>query len=495
MKRSNPLSSSISTQGHPEARKPYQIDPGGSAVIQPPHCPIPMLILFRPILVGALLIATHLGVPGGAIAEYSSAMTPAQPHVTPGAPEELGNWRLDSAIGLPGDLDPNSAPVKQPELSDGSAGLPDPGLPRTPTYVPAPTPPTDPSAPPTVAVASSTVKKYEVEENHHVRHFVDRFQTGYRRAVIEKWLTRSGQYLPMILDVFRQKGLPDELVFTAMIESGFNPVAVSRAGAKGLWQFMAPTARRYGLRIDDWLDERLDPEKSTMAAARHLLDLYAVFGSWNLVQAAYNAGEMRVLQAIRAMGTSDFWTLRSGQVLPDETKNFIPAIQAATLIAREPERYGFVFTPAEPLSYEVVMAPRGTSLTRLAARSDIPIDVFERLNPELKLKQTPPDGPYPLKVPVGVPKLVRAALEREAPRHATPSLRAPDVRLGKATQPPTVHVVKPRETVVVIAKRYGVSVADLSRWNDLDATARIRPGDRLRVTAISRREEGQGGFR
>ena len=267
-----------------------------------------------------------------------------------------------------------------------------------------------------------------------MRQFVDQFQTGYRRAVVEKWLTRLGEYLPMILDVFRQKGLPDELVFTAMIESGFNPVAVSRAGAKGLWQFMAPTARRYGLRIDEWLDERLDPEKSTMAAARHLLDLYAVFGSWNLVQAAYNAGEMRVLQAIRAMGTSDFWTLRSGQVLPDETKNFIPAIQAATLIAREPERYGFVFTPTEPLSYEVVMAPRATSLKRLADRSDIPIDVFERLNPELKLKQTPPDGPYPLKVPVGVPKLVRAALEREAPARP-PTVIAPGRRSSRQGNP------------------------------------------------------------
>jgi membrane-bound lytic murein transglycosylase D len=456
-----------------------------------------MLILFRPVLVGALLIATSLGVPGGATAEFSSAPTPSQPRPNPVASEELGSWRLDSAIGFPGDLDLASPSVKLPELSDGSAGLPDLGSPWTSTYVPVRTPPTEPSARrAAVAVASPTVPKYEVEENHHVRQFVDQFQTGYRRAVVEKWLARSGQYLPMILDVFRQKGLPDELVFTAMIESGFNPVAVSRAGAKGLWQFMAPTARRYGLRIDEWLDERLDPEKSTMAAARHLLDLYAVFGSWNLVQAAYNAGEMRVLQAIRAMGTSDFWTLRSGQVLRDETKNFIPAIQAAALIAREPERYGFVFIPAEPLSYEVVTVPRGTSLTRLAARSDLPIGAFERLNPELKVKQTPPDSPYPLKVPVGGAKGVRAALELEAPaRQAVLSSRAPGLRLVRGAQPSVVHVVKARETVVVIAKRYGVTVADLSRWNDLDATARIRPGDRLRVTAISRREEGQGGFR
>jgi len=456
-----------------------------------------MLIPFRSILVGALLIATHLGVPGGAIAELSSAIAPAEPQVTPGATEDHDTWRPESAIGLPGDLDPGSTPVKQPDLSDGSAGLPDPGMPRTPAFVTTPVPPAPaPNTPPPVAVASVAPPKYQVEENHHVRQFVDQFQTGYRRAVIEKWLARSGQYLPMILDVFRQKGLPDELVFTAMIESGFNPVAVSRAGAKGLWQFMAPTARRYGLRIDDWLDERLDPEKSTMAAARHLLDLYAVFGSWNLVQAAYNAGEMKVLQAIRAMGSSDFWTLRSGQVLRDETKNFIPAIQAAALIAREPERYGFVFTPAEPLSYEVVTVPRGTSLPRLAARSEVPLDALEQLNPELKLKQTPPDGPYPLKVPVDGAKLVRAALERDAPsRHVAPSSRTLDLRLGKASRQPTMHVVKARETMVGIAKRYGVSVSDLARWNDLDATGRIRPGDRLRVTAVSRREEGQGGFR
>jgi membrane-bound lytic murein transglycosylase D len=293
----------------------------------------------------------------------------------------------------------------------------------------------------------------------------------------------------MILDVFRQKGLPDDLVFTAMIESGFNPMAVSRAGAKGLWQFMAPTARRYGLRVDQWLDERLDPEKSTIAAARHLLDLYAVFGSWNLVQAAYNAGEMRVLQAIRSMATSDFWTLRSGRVLPDETRDFIPAIHAATIIARAPERYGFVFTPAEPLKYEQVTVPRSTSLKVLAQHAGLPAEELERLNPELRLKQTPPDGTYSLKVPEGSTRTVATALDQYISVRPLPVSRGPDARRG-GKPPAAIHVVKPQETVRAIAARYGVSVADIARWNNLQDT-RIRPGDRLRIAALPAREEGQ----
>ena len=197
---------------------------------------------------------------------------------------------------------------------------------------------------PTPAIARpAPAPAYRVQLNEHVRFFLDRFQTGYRRAITESRLVRSGRYLPMIMDIFKEKGLPEELVFTAMVESGFNPVAVSHAGAKGLWQFMAPTARLYGLRVDRWMDERLDPEKSTVAAANYLRDLYTVFGSWDLAQAAYNAGEVRVQQAIQGSGTRDFWVLhRRSPYLLQETKNFVPAIHAATLIGRQPEQYGFI---------------------------------------------------------------------------------------------------------------------------------------------------------
>jgi membrane-bound lytic murein transglycosylase D len=295
------------------------------------------------------------------------------------------------------------------------------------------------------------------------------------RTITEGRLARSGRYLPMILDVFKEKGLPEELVFTAMVESGFNPVAVSHAGAKGLWQFMAPTARLYGLRVDRWLDERLDPEKSTVAAANYLRDLYNTFGSWELAQAAYNAGEVRVQQAIQGTGSRDFWVLhrRSPHLLP-ETKNFVPAIQAATLIGRHPERYGFTVTPEEPMRYEIVTVPKSTRLARLAATSGVALVDLEQLNPELWQKQTPPDSTYELKVPVGTVVTVQTAIQMDAaPRKIAPAPGA------------GVHVVKSGDTLWRIARDHGISVAQIARWNDLDRPDRIYPGERLRVSAPS----------
>jgi membrane-bound lytic murein transglycosylase D len=314
------------------------------------------------------------------------------------------------------------------------------------------------------------VPPYRVRVNEHVRFFLERFQTGYRRAVVESWLARSGRYLPMILDVFQQKGLPEDLVFTAMIESGFDPVAVSHAGAKGLWQFMAPTARLYGLRVDRWLDERLDPEKSTVAAANYLRDLYAVFGSWDLAQAAYNAGEDRVQRAIQRTGSRDFWALHRSPVLLEETKNFVPAIHAATLIGRQPELYGFSVVPEEPLRYEQVTVPKSSRLARLAALSGVPLKELESLNPELRQRQAPPDASYELKVPLGTAGSVQAAIDLDArPRKLAAAPRA------------GVHVVQAGDTLCRIARRYGVTATQLARWNGLERPDLIFPGDLLRV--------------
>ena len=307
--------------------------------------------------------------------------------------------------------------------------------------------------------------EYPVVMNAQVQFFLDRF-TGSRRAVVETWMSRSGKYLGMIRDILRDHGLPTDLAFTVTIESGFNPRAVSRAGAKGLWQFMAKTARRYGLRVDQWVDERLDPEKSTVAAAAYLRDLHNQFGSWLLAQAAYNAGEVTVARAIRATGSSDFWVLNRTRFLRRETRDFVPAIQAATLIGRNPDQYGFEIGEAGPNDLERVGVPPSTDLRRLAAATGISLEMLRVHNAALVKGVTPPGTRWELRVPAGTRDGVLAAL---APRRP--------VAAG-------LHVVRPRDTVGSIAKRYGISVDDVLRWNSLENHGRIRPGDRLRIAEL-----------
>ena len=451
-----------------------------------------MTLLLRLLLLGVVFFsASLLAVPGavGAELELGGAWT--------------GEATAEPVAALIADQTGAAALAVEPSDVDLWADffLPSPGSPAParidPDQRPAAPARSIASAP---AVSPQRVSPYQIQQNDHVLRFLEQFQTGYRRAVVERWLTRSGRFLPMILDIFRQKGLPEELVFTAMIESGFDPVAVSRAGAKGLWQFMAPTARQYGLRVDRWLDERLDPEKATVAAANYLSDLYKIFGSWDLVQAAYNAGEMKVLRAIQGTGTRDFWSLTGSRFLRDETKNFVPAIHAVTIIGQEPEQYGFTVKPDEPLSYEQITVPKATSLKHVASLSGIPFEELIRLNSELRLKQTPPDSPYHLKVPRGSAPALQVGLDREVEaRKVAMASRTADrgKRKIQAAERVTagVHIVQSRDTIGGIAKRYGVSVQQLTRWNDLEHGARIFPGDRLRVAAIRQTDSEQGGFR
>jgi membrane-bound lytic murein transglycosylase D len=226
--------------------------------------------------------------------------------------------------------------------------------------------------------------------------------------------------------------------------------------------------------VDEWVDERLDPEKSTAAAAAYLRDLYQQFGSWLLAKAAYNAGQMRVLQAIRSVGSTDFWTLASSQFLQQETKEFVPAIHAATVIGQDPTRFGFEPNPPEAVAVETVRVPPGTVLARVATAAGLPVEALRDLNPVLIRGSTPPDGPFDLRVPAHARGAVAAAV--------APPPRRPARRDERPAPSPGVHVVRPRETLTGIARQHDVSVADLVRWNALSRSAVIRPGDRLRVT-------------
>lgn len=341
---------------------------------------------------------------------------------------------------------------------------------------------------------------YPLVLNSEVQRYLDRF-TGERRDLIGLWLNRAGKYLGMIREVLKSRGMPEDLAFTAMIESGFNPVAVSRAGAVGLWQFMAGTGRRYGLRVDKWVDERRDPEKSTLAATAYLRDLYKIFGSWWLAQAAYNAGEMNVLKAMRATGSKDFWVLSQSRHLHRETKEFVPQIQAAALIGRDPAQYGFTTADTTMTTFETVTVPGATDLDWLGRTAGISADMLRSLNPTLIRGVTPPGETYALRVPLGTGSGVLVALE--TPRRDVKSARAERVTRGgkrptvvrAATSSASVHVVRPRDTVTSIARHYGVSVDDVLRWNSLQKQTRIRPGDRLKVMDTRLPAERQASVR
>jgi membrane-bound lytic murein transglycosylase D len=306
-----------------------------------------------------------------------------------------------------------------------------------------------------------------VETNARVLAIIEMFQSQ-KREWFQEALDRSGHYMPLFERILAEEGAPRDLVYLAMIESAFKPRAASRAGARGIWQFIAGTGKLYGLRQDFWVDDRFDPEKATRAAARHLLDLHREFDDWYLAMAAYNAGARRIDRAIRrGGGNRDFWALSSKRYLPRETRSYVPLILAATIIAKNPEAYGFVPAAGLALEYDVVELEQPVDLETAAKAAGVAVDELQLLNPELRHWVTPLDRAiYELKVPKGGKAAFVEALASIPPDER--------VRFG-------AHVVERGDTLSKIARRYGTSVDALRSANRLGARTLIHPGQVLTI--------------
>jgi membrane-bound lytic murein transglycosylase D len=320
--------------------------------------------------------------------------------------------------------------------------------------------------------------------NDKVENFINYFQYVHRKA-FASWLERSGRYIPMMKVVLKEHGLPEDLVYMALIESGFNPKAYSRRRASGPWQFISRTGQRYGLDNNWWIDERRDPEKSTIAAARHLKDLYDQFSSWYLAAAGYNAGAGKISRAIQRYRTEDFWELTKYKYLKKETRHYVPKMIAAALIAKEPEKYGFDdLVYEEPIRCDKVTVPDATDLMVIARCSETDYDTIKSLNPELKTWCTPPDFPnYEVKIPAGKKEVFLQNFAKLPPEERI-TYRQHQVRQG--------------ETLAQVARRYGVKTEPLMDLNDVKASRQLRAGSSLmipipadRVVSLKDQEPGR----
>ena len=303
-----------------------------------------------------------------------------------------------------------------------------------------------------------------------VLSFLNFFQTERGRAIVENGLRRAGRYSEMIRRVLAEEGMPGDLIYLAQAESAFEPQALSRAGARGLWQFMSYRGKQYGLEHSWWLDERQDPEKATRAAAHHLRDLYEMFGDWYLVMAAYNSGPGTVQHAVERTGYADFWELYRANVLPQETRNYVPIILALTLISKDPARYGIAFTPDQPLQVDRVQPGHSVDLRLVSETIDVDVDTLRLLNPQLLRLVTPTDPRFVLQIPAGTAEEFQKEM-REIPPENWVSWRR--------------HRVEEGETLSSIARRYRISVASLAEVNGLDAQAHPEVNAKLIIPATA----------
>lgn len=288
---------------------------------------------------------------------------------------------------------------------------------------------------------------------------------GRGAGFVKSGMRRIGQYRSVYEEALRREGMPQDLIYLAQAESAFNPFALSRAGAKGIWQLMLSRGIEYGLRKDRWVDEREDPVKATAAAVRHLKDLYQVFGDWYLVMAAYNSGPVTIQKAIEKTGYADFWTLHRLHALPTETENHVPIILALAIIAKDPAAYGFDVVPDPPVETDDVVVDSPVDLRLVAQLIDRPVEEIIRLNPGLLRWTTPANDPgYVLHLPKGTEPAFTAGIT------AFPA----DKRVWWRA-----HMVENGDTLTSIARKFKVTTVALARANNLEPKAPLDGGSRL----------------
>jgi membrane-bound lytic murein transglycosylase D len=310
--------------------------------------------------------------------------------------------------------------------------------------------------------------------NDQVLSFVNFFQTTRGRAIVETGLRRAGRYREMISRVLHEEGLPQDLIYLAQAESAFQPLALSRAGARGIWQFVAYRGQEYGLRHTWWIDERQDPEKATRAAAQHLRDLYKLYGDWYLAMAAYNCGPGNVQKGIERTGYADFWELYKRNVLPRETKNYVPIIIALTLIAKDAAHYNIQVEPEPPVPTDVVKPGRAIDLRLVAETIDVDVETLRSLNPSLLRLATPDDPSFELHLPPGTGQKFSAEIA-DIPPDKWISWRR--------------HRVENGETLASIAKKYRVTAAAIADANNLERNAALDAGEKLIIPATQPQSE------
>ena len=290
------------------------------------------------------------------------------------------------------------------------------------------------------------------------------FYSNRGKGTLQRALARAGRYEDMIRRILREEGLPEDLIYLAEAESGFHPTALSRAGARGMWQFMALRAKGYGLERSWWVDERQDPEKSTRAAAHHLKDLYAQFGDWYLAMAAYNSGPGTIQSAVKRTGYADFWELYRRNVLPRETRNYVPIILAVTIMAKNRAQYGLDDVVAEPrVAYDTVTIDYPVDLRLVAECVDVPLSTLEDLNPSLLRLTTPKDDSFDLRLPEGTKDKFQQAIA------AIPK----DMRVWWR-----YHKVEAGETMAAVSRTYKTSSDDIMEANGL-AGDELAPGAKI----------------